>query len=67
MEKLYTSKKKGLGKWTLLFHYKGDMNKLKQVEFKQVKKSNVYLALGSNPNYNTLLIEQRIQSLNTNA
>ena len=57
----------GLAKWTLLYHYKGDMNKLKQVEFKQVKKSNAYLALGPNPSYNCLLIEQRIQSLNTNA
>ena len=30
------------GEWTLLYHYKGDMNKLKQTDFKQIKK-NQYL------------------------
>ena len=57
---VYTEDEEG-GKWTLLYHWKADMNKLKTVSFKQVQRTNTYLAVNKNPAYNCLLIEQAKQ------
>jgi hypothetical protein len=60
---VYTEDEEG-GKWTLLYHWKADMNNLKQVSFKQVQRTNTYLAVNKNPAYNCLLIEQGKRALN---
>ena len=54
---VYTEDEEG-GKWTLVYNWKADMDNLKTVVFKQVQRTNTYLAVNKNPAYNCLLIEQ---------